>query len=219
MAEARRGGLPTEHTEDTEAGEEEPANHANGARICLSAERLGGKHSAMKTLLFVMALIGSALAAEKAKEELVFPIAEMKLTNGRVWKNVTVVRYDKDTVVLKSAAGVGPLSYSLIPEPTRGLMLAERNNELTKDKKQRAERNQTEQSEYNAGVARKARVDDAIRRNAIIVGMTKDEVRKSWGEPERNNSSSGSYGAHDQWIYPSAYIYFRDGQLTSWQDR
>lgn len=84
----------------------------------------------MKTLLLALALIGSAVAAEtpkeKAKDELIFPIPEMKLTNGRVWKNVTVVRYEKDNVVLKSSAGIGPIPYSYVPEPTRGLMLTAR---------------------------------------------------------------------------------------------
>lgn len=54
------------------------------------------------------------------------PIPELKLTNGVVFRRVTVVRYERDVVVLKSAGGLGPLLYSYIPQPLRSQMLAER---------------------------------------------------------------------------------------------
>ncbi len=167
---------------------------------------------------------------DKAKEELVLPIAEMKLTNGRVWKNVSVVRYEKENVVLKSSAGIGPLPYTYVKEPTRGLMLAERDKVLKSaeqtrqatalaEAKFREDQNKKASAASAAAEARKARVSAAIRKNSIFVGMTPDEVKQSWGAPQKINASGGSYGTHEQWIYPNNYVYFRDGELSSWQDK
>lgn len=58
------------------------------------------------------------------------PIATLRLTNGTVLRNVSVVRYDKERVVLRSSGGLGPIAYSYIPEPVRSQMLALRDAEL-----------------------------------------------------------------------------------------
>ena len=81
-----------------------------------------------RLILALVLFAASAFAADEKKEEpkLQFPIAELRLTNGATFRNVTVVRYEKDRVVLKSTGGVGSLAYSMIPEPTRSLMLAAR---------------------------------------------------------------------------------------------
>ena len=167
---------------------------------------------------------------DKAKEELVLPIAEMKLTNGRLWKNVTVVRYERENVVLKSSAGIGPIPYSYIPEPTRGLMLAERDKVLKSaeqtrqatalaEAKFREDQTKKASAASAAAEARKARVSAAIRKNSIIVGMTPDEVKQSWGAPQKIIASGGTYDAHELWVYAKNYVFFRDGELSSWQDR
>lgn len=82
----------------------------------------------MKVLLTVVIALclQSVLIGGEAPATLRQPIAELKLTNGKVFRNVSVVRYGKDSVTLKSDAGIGPLPYSYIPQPERGLMLAER---------------------------------------------------------------------------------------------
>jgi len=79
------------------------------------------------TLAALMLLTVAALGAEAEKKPaFTQPIPEMKLTNGAVFRNVTVVRYEKERVVLKSSGGIGPLPYSYIPEPLRSQMIAER---------------------------------------------------------------------------------------------
>lgn len=52
----------------------------------------------------------------------------------------------------------------------------------------------------------------------IWLGMTSDMAKASWGLPEKNNRTVGSFGVHEQWVYSSSYLYFEDGILTSWQD-
>lgn len=57
-----------------------------------------------------------------------------------------------------------------------------------------------------------------ILKGSIRIGMTKDMVRASWGEPEDRNRSVGSWGVHEQWIYNNTYIYFENDIMTSFQD-
>lgn len=53
----------------------------------------------------------------------------------------------------------------------------------------------------------------------IWIGMTKEMVLESWGEPKDINRTVGSWGVHEQWIYyGDKYLYIENGKLTSWQD-
>ncbi|MCX6953853.1 MAG: hypothetical protein NTV51_17020 [Verrucomicrobia bacterium] len=58
------------------------------------------------------------------------PIPELRLTNGTIFRRVTVVRYERNTVLLQSAGGLGSLPYSYIPQPLRAQMLAERDRAI-----------------------------------------------------------------------------------------
>ena len=63
---------------------------------------------------------------------------------------------------------------------------------------------------------------DAIKKHSIVMGMTKEQVKLSWGLPIDINRSVGSWGVHEQWVYGGRYsrkyLYFENGKLTSWQD-
>lgn len=49
------------------------------------------------------------------------------------------------------------------------------------------------------------------------IGMTKDMAIESLGNPETVNSSVGSWGVNEQWVYYSLYLYFDNDVLTSYQ--
>ncbi|WP_294344791.1 hypothetical protein [Prosthecochloris sp.] len=61
------------------------------------------------------------------------------------------------------------------------------------------------------------KVRQAIERQEVIMGMTEKEAVLSWGEPEKVNESVGSWGVREQWVYGYSYLYFKNGNLTSWQ--
>ena len=66
------------------------------------------------SLLFVVA----AIAAD-------FP-TELKLTNGATLRNVSVVRWEKERVILKHAGGIDPVRYDHIVAEQRAIVLAVR---------------------------------------------------------------------------------------------
>jgi len=75
-------------------------------------------------------------------------------------------------------------------------------------------------------------IKNAILNGFIVIGMTTDQVRASWGKPHDVNRTVGSWGVHEQWVYGHEeyygagvsgftgdyYLYFENDLLTSWQD-
>ena len=58
-----------------------------------------------------------------------------------------------------------------------------------------------------------------IRHEKIRIGMSKDACKLSWGEPDDINTSRGSWGIHEQWVYSrNRYVYFDNGKLTAIQE-
>ena len=70
---------------------------------------------------------------------------------------------------------------------------------------------------------RLARKMEAIRNGEVIIGMTKEEVTRSWGHPTKINRSVGVGYASEQWIYDrghigrTQYLYMENGVLRSFQ--
>ena len=58
------------------------------------------------------------------------------------------------------------------------------------------------------------------KKQGVNLGMTKQQVLDScWGEPQKINTSIGSWGTHEQWVYGNGnYLYFENGKLTSIQN-
>lgn len=54
---------------------------------------------------------------------------------------------------------------------------------------------------------------NSIIKREIMIGMTEEMVKLSWGKPDKINTSS--YGS-DQWIYNNRYLYFENSKLKSW---
>jgi hypothetical protein len=58
-----------------------------------------------------------------------------------------------------------------------------------------------------------------ILEGSVQIGMTKQMCIESWGKPEDINTTIGSYGRHEQWVYGNGnYLYFENGILTTIQN-
>lgn len=65
-------------------------------------------------------------------------------------------------------------------------------------------------------------LNNAIARGRVMTGMNANQVRRAWGKPSKINSSIGSYGKHEQWVYDrgrarAQYVYIENGLVTSIQ--
>jgi outer membrane protein assembly factor BamE (lipoprotein component of BamABCDE complex) len=72
------------------------------------------------------------------------------------------------------------------------------------------------------------KVKNEIRSGQVSIGMTKEQVRASWGYPDDINKTITEYSYQEQWVYnelrngislPERYVYFdRSGTVTTIQD-
>jgi hypothetical protein len=59
-------------------------------------------------------------------------------------------------------------------------------------------------------------VAEAVASQKIMMGMTPDQVRTSWGEPKSVTRSVSSLGTLEMWWYSGACLDFANGKLESW---
>lgn len=60
-------------------------------------------------------------------------------------------------------------------------------------------------------------INTSIQQQKIQIGMNQKQVILSWGNPDKVNKSVGPWGVHEQWVYESRYLYFKNGHLSSFQ--
>lgn len=69
---------------------------------------------------------------------------------------------------------------------------------------------------------RAQRLEDAVRRREVMLGMSKRQAERAWGEPDRINPTTSRQGHREQWVYRRAggrsqYLYFENGELVTIQ--
>jgi hypothetical protein len=66
-------------------------------------------------------------------------------------------------------------------------------------------------------LAERAHQDTELaKKGKIRVGMTADQCRMAWGEPDRISRTVTAHKTHEQWVYPSGNrLYFDDKVLKS----
>lgn len=177
----------------------------------------------LRLLLLFPLMTATAFAAEdERKPAFEQPIPEVRLTNGTVFRNVSVVRYDATTVSLKSHIGVGSIAYSMIPEPLRTQMLAERDAaKVAKAKQQRKDAAALAEAEKSARMAKERAanapmIERAIRQRKLLTGMMMNDVERSWGMPDRRVTPDGPAGRREDWFYRWGSVSFWDGYLIIW---
>jgi hypothetical protein len=114
-------------------------------------------------------------------------------------------------------------------------MDAERQHQQRQQREQTyRERSRAEGAQLRQEQAEQKRIDDARRQGEVTPGMTADDARRLWGNPDRIKASNYQGQAQEQWVYrrnprrfgtsnfdPNGadYVYVRDGVVTSVQAR
>lgn len=57
-----------------------------------------------------------------------------------------------------------------------------------------------------------------IKQSKVMIGMTKEECKLSWGEPKDINQTIFENKQSEQWVYSDNYLYFNNGILSAIQD-
>jgi len=94
-------------------------------------------------------------------------------------------------------------------------------SKFIKSEKKSKQKKENELVERKAYLMRKFGnlITNKILEGRIWIGMTKGMAIESQGKPNDVNRTVGKWGVHEQWIYPyNIYLYFENGNLTSWQD-
>jgi len=60
-------------------------------------------------------------------------------------------------------------------------------------------------------------IKEVILKKQILIGMSKDDVLATWGEPLHINKTVAQNFTQEQWVYGNIYLYFMDDKLESFQ--
>ena len=63
---------------------------------------------------------------------------------------------------------------------------------------------------------------NAMTAGRVMRGMSATQVQTAWGPPTKINTTTGSYGTHEQWVYrreggAAQYVYLENGVVTTIQ--
>ena len=60
----------------------------------------------------------------------------------------------------------------------------------------------------------------AVKQHQIMIGMSEEDLKKSWGYPDHINETVTENGKREQWVYISEsgrnYVYVENGVITAW---
>lgn len=70
--------------------------------------------------------------------------------------------------------------------------------------------------------ARNLRASAAIADRQVVIGMTADQVRRSWGAPSKINTTISAGRRSEQWVYSwgngaTQYVYLDNGEVVTVQ--
>lgn len=190
----------------------------------------------MKKLLALFACIAAlSCAAEDLPKDI-------KLTNGFVMKDCTIVRWEADAITVKYVGGIVPVKFENIDSAQRTLLESHKEAALRKqhiaDQKEakalataehKEEVHEKRDARKQAEIDRKnAAIEQGLEQHQLVAGMTMDQVRSLFGPPFESSSLTDVNGS-SWWIYAgrgkngngvptNLQIHFRAGVVVRWNN-
>lgn len=168
---------------------------------------------------------------------------QIKLTNGFVMRDCEVLRWEKDSVLVKYVGGTVPIKFANMSPDSRKAFESQQKNALIKQ--HRADElsaamarshdsgdsndNGTEAAaKKDADEQKESAIQHGVTYHELVKGMTQDQVKQAYGYPNSTSDDSGSATwtfAHRSkfvWEYDGTQkdvtLYFTDGRLTGWRN-
>ena len=140
---------------------------------------------------------------------------EVELINGLRLREAVVVQWQTDGVLIKHVGGIDPIKFERIIPEQRTLFEAQLSDRLRAQsiayysgaaaaRHQEKEREMNENSaraQEEAREERREQLEEEVSKHHLVVGMTMDQVRRSWGYPTTSNPVQSSDGNSVLWIY------------------
>jgi len=190
----------------------------------------------MKKLLALIALLAALTCAAQDLP------TEIKLTNGFVMKDCTIVRWETGVITVKYAGGTVPVRFENIDPSDRVAIMSHQEEALRQqavaDEKaakalatveHKQEVQEKRDAKKQAEIERKnAAIQQGLEQHHLVAGMTMDQVRSLFGPPLRSSSLT-EVNASEWWIYPglgrdgngvptNLQIHFKAGLVTRWNN-
>lgn len=91
---------------------------------------------------------------------------------------------------------------------------------LKEEKQELAKQEKIKEEKYRQSLISKfgKEIGQKLFEGYYWIGMTREMARISLGKPTTINKSVGSWGVHEQWVYYSTYLYFKNDILSSFQN-
>lgn len=191
-----------------------------------------------KVVFAVVALIAAAcLSAQEIPNDI-------KLTNGFVMRDCTILVWSKDAITVQFVGGTVPVRYVNISPEQRpifekhkaGMMRREASNQrrasiaAQRDGENDAASRQQESAKAEKDQKKADDIAHGVTWHHLVIGMNYDQVRQAIGGPTSTSATHGDTN-FDHWTYAArgkgvdAYgnpkdlrLMFTDGILTTWNE-
>lgn len=188
---------------------------------------------------FAFVVLCASLAAEVPDQ--------IKLSNGFVMRDCEILRWEKDSVMVKYVGGTVPIRFANMDPESQKIFQSESKEALRKQKlgdtltaqslanarayAPRIEKKSDEQTAAQKEVAESK--ESAIKRGVtfheLVKGMTQDQVKQAYGYPtstyDGTNSAVWTFAKRSKYVWADidgspkdVTLYFTGGLLTGWNN-
>lgn len=193
----------------------------------------------------LVAMLASASVFGAEREALPMP-TELALKNGFVMRQVSeLTKMTADGFIVRYVGGLAPVRFDgMSPDsleawaPYLKQWLDQHEQSAKNAQEKEAAKAQAESDQRDAarekerqdilhgrGPVSAESIENAAREGRVVAGMSGDQARRVWGEPNKINRTSAADGQHEQWVfrrghgaYAYAYVYVDNGRVTAVQE-
>lgn len=140
---------------------------------------------------------------------------EVELINGIRLRDAVVLQWQADGVLIKHLGGIDPIKFERIIPEQRALFETQLSDRLRKQAAAyysaavaaRHQENVRQMNEVSAQTQEEYREEEReffeseVSKHHLLIGMTMDQVRRSWGSPTTSNPMDSPDGHSLLWIY------------------